>query len=64
MFADADPTTATVADVTSYPKIELHVHLEGTVDPRTLRQIAKRNDYPLPNDLENLYRVQKLPPLH
>jgi aminodeoxyfutalosine deaminase len=40
------------ADVTPYPKIELHVHLEGTVRVPTLRQIARRNDYPLPDDLE------------
>ena len=37
------------------PKIELHVHLEGTVRPGTLRAIAKRNDYALPDDLESLY---------
>jgi aminodeoxyfutalosine deaminase len=37
------------------PKIELHVHLEGTVRPNTLRAIAKRNDYALPEDLESLY---------
>jgi aminodeoxyfutalosine deaminase len=41
-----------------FPKIELHVHLEGTVRPETLRAIAKRNDYALPDDLESLYRYR------
>jgi aminodeoxyfutalosine deaminase len=44
--------------VTASPKIELHVHLEGTVRPATLRAIAKRNDYVLPDDLESLYRFR------
>lgn len=39
--------------MTAYPKIELHVHLEGTVRISTLREIAKRNDHALPDDLES-----------
>ena len=46
------------ADLVPYPKIELHVHLEGTVHAATLREIAKRNDYALPDDLESLYRFR------
>jgi aminodeoxyfutalosine deaminase len=41
-----------------YPKIELHVHLEGTVRAPTLKEIAQRNDYPLPDDLDELYRFR------
>jgi aminodeoxyfutalosine deaminase len=34
----------------TFPKIELHVHLEGTVRAATLLEIARRNDYALPAD--------------
>ena len=48
--------------MTPYPKIELHVHLEGTVRAPTLLEIARRNDYPLPADtvegLTELYRFR------
>jgi aminodeoxyfutalosine deaminase len=48
-----------------YPKIELHVHLEGTVRPRTLLEIAKRNDYALPveteEELQALYDFRDFP---
>ncbi|HEX4837817.1 MAG TPA: adenosine deaminase [Solirubrobacteraceae bacterium] len=45
-----------------FPKIELHVHLEGTVRPKTLLQIARRNDVALPvtsvEGLRDLYRFR------
>jgi adenosine deaminase len=34
----------------SVPKIELHVHLEGSIRPATLLDIARRNDEELPAD--------------
>ncbi len=47
---------------TPYPKIELHVHLEGTIRPETLLAIAKRNGEALPagtvEDLRELYRFR------
>jgi aminodeoxyfutalosine deaminase len=46
----------------TFPKIELHVHLEGTVRARTLLQIARRNSVPLPADsvegLAGLYQFR------
>ena len=46
----------------TYPKIELHVHLEGTVRPATLLKIARRNGLSLPfdneEDLAELYRFR------
>ena len=47
----------------AFPKIELHVHLEGTVRADTLRAIAKRNDYALPDDVTDLLPKVKAPTL-
>jgi aminodeoxyfutalosine deaminase len=43
------PRLAIIFGVT-FPKIELHVHLEGTVRAATLLEIARRNDVALPAD--------------
>lgn len=43
------------AFIRQMPKVELHVHLEGSIQPATLLTLAERNHVPLPvNDLEGL----------
>jgi len=48
-----------------YPKIELHVHLEGTVRPAALLRIARRNGVGLPADsveeLTAIYEFRDFP---
>jgi adenosine deaminase len=39
--------------VDSLPKVELHVHLEGTAPPELVQRLARRNDVPLPERLLN-----------
>jgi aminodeoxyfutalosine deaminase len=49
----------------SYPKIELHIHLEGSVLPAALLQIASRNGLSLPADsveeMARLYEFRDFP---
>ncbi|HEX6932545.1 MAG TPA: adenosine deaminase [Streptosporangiaceae bacterium] len=49
----------------SFPKIELHVHLEGTVRPAALLEIAGRNGVPLPatsaDELAGIYEFRDFP---
>ena len=46
--------------IQSLPKAELHLHLEGTVDPATLLELSAKYDSPplTPNDVHALYSYQ------
>jgi aminodeoxyfutalosine deaminase len=49
----------------SLPKVELHVHLEGSIRPETLLKLAARHGQALPSDtvegLQQWYRFQDFP---
>jgi adenosine deaminase len=47
--------------LTRLPKVELHVHLEGTMLADTLVELARKNGVEQPAPLDELYRYQNLP---
>lgn len=47
-----------MVDLARMPKIELHVHLEGSIRPETLRRLAGRHGVELPEDLREWYRFR------
>lgn len=57
--------TATREELLKMPKVELHVHLEGSIRPETLLKLAARHSISLPaDDLEGLrewYRFRDFP---
>jgi len=46
-------TTASAKYLAALPKVELHVHLEGTIHPVTLLELARRNSVTLPVETED-----------
>jgi aminodeoxyfutalosine deaminase len=58
----ASPYASRMPSIATVPKVELHVHLEGTIRPHTLLSVAKRNGLSLParseEDLAKLYEFR------
>lgn len=44
--------------IAELPKAELHVHIEGTLEPSMVRRLAKRNNMELPPALQALEREE------
>lgn len=54
------PAAAEVARLTALPKAEVHVHLEGTFEPKTLVRWAREAGVPMPRPRERLFDFQGL----
>ena len=55
------PTVTLDQALDQLPKVELHCHLEGTMRPATVLELAARHGVALPTtDLDELYRYHSL----
>ena len=53
--------TVLVEQFRALPKVELHCHIEGTMRPATVTELARRNGVPLPaGDVRDLYSYRSL----
>jgi adenosine deaminase len=53
-------TTLTTAKIQRLPKVELHVHLEGTIEPERIAALAAAAGADLPRPLDRIYEANDL----
>lgn len=52
--------SATLREIESIPKLEMHIHLEGTIQPERVAAMAAARGEELPRPLDKLYLTQDL----
>jgi len=48
-------------DLSTLPKVELHLHLEGTLEPETVLELGRRNNVKLPAGRYEFTDLQSFP---
>lgn len=65
MMSPMNPRTTLETFIRAMPKVELHVHLEGSIRPETLLRLARRNRVALPyytvEELRQWYKFRDFP---
>lgn len=49
------------SDIKLFPKAELHCHLDGSIRPKTLQKIAKEQNLPISDNLDDISAQMKAP---
>lgn len=53
-------STATAEQIAALPKLEMHIHLEGTISPQRVARLASEQNIALPRPLDQLYETSDL----
>ncbi len=54
------PEVPGLDQITAMPKLEMHIHLEGTIDSLTIQNLVRKHNETLPRPLDKLYQTDGL----